>query len=249
MSTTTQAVRVMKASARTAQVVTIEEGRLEALAAPINDRWHAVRKADTEGRVAVGLMLIAAKEQVENSGPDWVKISWEKWCALNIERSMSDINRVMALARSPDPLAALEEERKKRRGQMAAHRAKRQHTAAAVANKDAQVGADAAEDTSSEEPKGREEPEQATVTEITLSGTAFSKVPLDRLCFASFREEIINAKRVAIICVPKEVNEAVQIAALKHLFDRARPGARTQFRQWAEAGREPEQRAEEEAAL
>ena len=84
MSTTTTTPRAIKAATGAAQVVTIEEGRLEALAAQINDRWHAVRKADTEGRVAVGLMLLAAKEQVENSGPDWVKISWEKWCERNI---------------------------------------------------------------------------------------------------------------------------------------------------------------------
>ena len=226
-----------------AQVVTIEAGRLERLAEEINDRWHEVEKADTEGRIAVGRMLIDAKEQVEKGGgSEWIKISWAKWCEHHIERSISDINKVMALAGAPDPLAALEEERKKRRDQMAALKLKKE-AAPAITKKDAQLGASGAVDSGNEEPSGQEEaepePEQAAVTEIPLSGAAFSKITLDRLCFASFREEIVNGKKVAtIICVPKAVDEAVQVAAVKHLFTLALPGARTQIRQWVESGEE-----------
>jgi hypothetical protein len=232
-----------------ATVVTMPEGTLEGLAEEINERWHAVRRADTEGRIAVGRMLIDAKEQVEKGGPDWIKVSWEKWCARHIERSMSDINKVIALAKSLDPLAALEEERRKRREQMAALKVKRRSVAAA-ANEDAQLGA------SGDDDKGTEDHEEAEatpvasddVTEITLSRD-FSNITLDRLCFASFREQIINAKRVAIICVPKALDEGVQVAALKHLFDLAAPGARTQIRQWVETGEAAiEQRAVEEVS-
>src|SRR5580704_14116119 len=126
-----------------AAIVTIAEGKLDKLAEEINDRWHALRRADTEERIAVGRMLLVAKQQVEKSGPDWVKVSWEKWCARNIERSMSDINKVMALATAPDPLAALEKERADRRKAMAELKAKRAQ--AAAIKEDAQLGANDAE--------------------------------------------------------------------------------------------------------
>ena len=66
---------------------------------------------------------------------------------------------------------------------------------------DAHVGASGAEVSGNVEPSGQEEAEaeQAAATEIPLSDAAFSEITIERLCFASFREETVNAMRVAIM--------------------------------------------------
>lgn len=93
---------------------------LSDLAAEIN---AALKQADS-ARLLAGRLLLEAREIFEASRGDGD--SWRGWCATNIPaRSYRDIKRVMALARSADPKAALVEEREKARRGMAANRARR----------------------------------------------------------------------------------------------------------------------------
>src|SRR6266699_319549 len=90
---------------------------LSDLAAEIN---AALNQADSS-RLQAGRLLLQAREIFDASKVQGD--SWRGWCATNIPaRSYRDIKRVMALARSSDPTAALAEERNKARRGMAANR-------------------------------------------------------------------------------------------------------------------------------
>ena len=87
---------------------------LIALAAEIN---AALRQADSS-RLDAGRLLLQAREifEADKAQGD----SWRAWCATNIpDRSYRDIKRVMALARSSNPTAALAKERDEARLRMA----------------------------------------------------------------------------------------------------------------------------------
>jgi Protein of unknown function (DUF3102) len=91
---------------------------LESRAASINRHIDLFLRADASAqsnRIAAGQELIAAKEMVEHG-------KWEAWCAANIKRSQRDIQRLMKIAGSDDPIAALEQERDRAREGMAEHR-------------------------------------------------------------------------------------------------------------------------------
>jgi hypothetical protein len=143
-----------------AEVVPIVQGKLEKFAQEINDQWHDAHRASIPARIEIGKMLLKAKDLIETrnrAGNAWIKISWTKWCAHNIEKSMSDINKVIALAEHPDPLGALEEERAKRREAMRLLKERTQPAAAkgkdgaSTTASDAQVGAEGSGEGSSDE--------------------------------------------------------------------------------------------------
>jgi len=64
-------------------------------------------------RITAGKKLLEAQERVQRgeAGP----ITWTAWVKTNIDRSMRDVQKCMALARSDDPKRALEHERTARR--------------------------------------------------------------------------------------------------------------------------------------
>jgi hypothetical protein len=91
---------------------------LEQFAAAINQE---LRQADYS-RLAAGRLLLQAREIFEATKAEGD--SWRAWCASNIPgRSYRDIKRVMALARSADPVAAVASEREANRARKAAGRA------------------------------------------------------------------------------------------------------------------------------
>jgi len=89
------------------------------LAAEIN---AALRQADST-RLHAGRLLLQAREIFEAGKAQGD--TWRAWCTTNIpNRSYRDIKRVMALARSADPAAALTKEREKARLGVAEKRAR-----------------------------------------------------------------------------------------------------------------------------
>lgn len=65
-------------------------------------------KAD-EFRISAGIKLADAKDRVragEDGAPDWAG-----WCAVNLKRTHRYANKLIAFARAPDPVAAVEKER------------------------------------------------------------------------------------------------------------------------------------------
>jgi len=79
---------------------------LETIAGKIN----AYLKRSDDQRVSAAVLLREAKERVE--GGEAGNISWVGWCRVNIKRrngkprSLRDIERLIAAAYAPDPLAA-----------------------------------------------------------------------------------------------------------------------------------------------
>jgi hypothetical protein len=68
-------------------------------------------------RIKVGELLIDAQKRVRSG--EYGNIGWQAWCELKIKRSGCDIRKCMKIARADDPMAALEEERKKNADRMA----------------------------------------------------------------------------------------------------------------------------------
>lgn len=82
----------------------------------------AFGEADSS-RLRAGRLLLQARELFEATKAKGE--SWRGWCTLNITtKKYRDIKRVMALARDPDPAAAIERERAGPRTRMAASRAR-----------------------------------------------------------------------------------------------------------------------------
>lgn len=100
---------------------------LNNLAKEINEKLERASTYETKCdnmRISAGLLLIEAKEEVQKRKDDGEKITWKKWVSDNIVRSVSDANKCIALAASPDPQKASEKEREKAREGMAKKRAK-----------------------------------------------------------------------------------------------------------------------------
>jgi hypothetical protein len=92
---------------------------LTRLAAEINDHFGAADVAGDEHRIAAGQKLNAAQALVvgrQNSRSG--AALWREWLKANVRRSERDCRKVMALARAPDPTAALRQERGKARDGM-----------------------------------------------------------------------------------------------------------------------------------
>ena len=90
---------------------------LASLAAEINAEFTNTESS----RLRTGRLLLQAREvfDADKAPGD----SWRAWCATNIQRSYRDCKRVMALARSPNPVAAVQAERDKASKGMARTRA------------------------------------------------------------------------------------------------------------------------------
>jgi len=84
------------------------------------------KKADTARIEAGKLMLECRSRVVAGEAGDHYKTHFWLWFDANVKgRSRNDAAKVMALASAPDPMAALEEERRKAREGMAATRQRR----------------------------------------------------------------------------------------------------------------------------
>jgi hypothetical protein len=93
-------------SKSTALVPEVPAGLFADDAKQINVR---LKKAE-DYRVEAGRMLLKLRPKVEAAG-----VGWEAWCKVNIDRSYRDVQKVMALAKAPDPEAAGEQERERNR--------------------------------------------------------------------------------------------------------------------------------------
>jgi hypothetical protein len=91
------------------------------LPATLDDLGKAIRdtldRADTSQRraddlrITAGQMLLVAQQRVHEQ-----KLVWSEWLKTNIpDRSDRDVRRLIALAKAPDPEAAIEEDRRKAR--------------------------------------------------------------------------------------------------------------------------------------
>jgi hypothetical protein len=101
------------------------------LAAKINE---AFRSSDSS-RVLAGRLLIRAREKIDTNNRFTIRQrqkAWTTWCAENIQRSMADIRKCMALARAENPAGAATTERAKARVGMAAIRAGRANVSASA---------------------------------------------------------------------------------------------------------------------
>jgi hypothetical protein len=98
---------------------------LDTVAGKIN----ALMKKSDDQRLSAAALLLEAKGRVE-AGEAGNNIDWETWCSVNIKtrdgkpRSYRDVQRLVAIAESPDPQAALDADREKARAGMKATRAR-----------------------------------------------------------------------------------------------------------------------------
>jgi hypothetical protein len=97
---------------------------LDTLAEDINARLEkaeAYARKHKEHRLAAGLQLIEARKRVEAGEAG--EIGWHDWVRANIKRTLRDVQKIMAVARAPDPEKKLAEERDRVREQVRRHRA------------------------------------------------------------------------------------------------------------------------------
>jgi hypothetical protein len=87
---------------------------LEQLALEIEQQFD---RSD-EGRINAGQLLLKARELVRG-GEAGNNITWGEWCSTHMSRSPGDIRKIMRIAGSPDPMAALRQEREAARRRMA----------------------------------------------------------------------------------------------------------------------------------
>jgi hypothetical protein len=98
---------------------------LEQLATEANARLDRAKVAEDRAkdlRISAGQILAEAKDRVRAGEPGHT--NWAKWVRENIKHSYRDANKCIAIARSPDPNAALAAERETARVSMALSRAK-----------------------------------------------------------------------------------------------------------------------------
>ena len=94
-----------------------------------SDMWRRLKTADTSEKKAVdlrieaGRMLIEAWQRVKKGEAG--KTTWKNWVEENVERSLRDVQRLIKLAKAPDPYAARNEENATARTGMAETRAKK----------------------------------------------------------------------------------------------------------------------------
>jgi hypothetical protein len=84
----------------------------------LNERATAINKLFEErdtNRAVLGHELLEAQKQVN---AELGRGHWEEWCAANVKRSQKDIQKIMGIAASPDPIAAHEAEKAATRERM-----------------------------------------------------------------------------------------------------------------------------------
>src|SRR5512138_1635176 len=82
----------------------MENTSLDILAAQINRHFEFLAHVGPhydDHRISVGLLLIAARDSIENG-------KWHDWLKGNIKRSIRDCQKAMALANAPNPRKKLE---------------------------------------------------------------------------------------------------------------------------------------------
>jgi hypothetical protein len=101
----------------------LNDPTLRDLAERINFSFSEVGKHEAGlywARIAAGRDLIIARVKLAEDEPE---TAWEEWCKTNVSaRSQRDIRRCMAMAKSDNPVAAHEEEKRKAREGMQKHR-------------------------------------------------------------------------------------------------------------------------------
>lgn len=91
---------------------------LDLLAAQINRHFASLEDAGPhydDHRISAGLLLVAARGRIESG-------KWHDWLKANINRSIRDCQRAMALAQAPDPRKELADQRKKNREEVRRYR-------------------------------------------------------------------------------------------------------------------------------
>lgn len=96
-------------------VVKLKQSQLtiDDLIRAIHAKFGAAIDSENKGhrcRVQAGQMLIALRKRIE-AGEEGEDVQWWEWYESKFVRSRRDAEKVMALARSPDPEAAAQEER------------------------------------------------------------------------------------------------------------------------------------------
>jgi len=131
-----EAKKVDVASSTVVAQVDIRGGRepaplastLKERAASINALLDGADKDDASGksrRVKAGMELLAARQMFPPTRSGRKESEWLAWCKANIRRSLPDISKIMKIAQSDDPEAALRREREVTRAQAAKHKAAR----------------------------------------------------------------------------------------------------------------------------
>ena len=91
---------------------------LDALATQINRHFELLEHTGLDcddHRISVGQLLIAARGRIESG-------KWHAWLKANINRSIRDCQRAIALAQAPDPRQHLAHQREKNRQQVRRYR-------------------------------------------------------------------------------------------------------------------------------
>jgi hypothetical protein len=107
----------MTAASRARSAI-LDNTSLDTLAAQINRHFEHLEHAGPDYgdyRISVGLFLIAARDRIESG-------KWHAWLKANINRSIRDCQRAIALAQAPDPLRHLTHQREKNRQQVRRYR-------------------------------------------------------------------------------------------------------------------------------
>ncbi|GAB9242097.1 hypothetical protein [Bradyrhizobium diazoefficiens] len=94
-----------------------ETAPLDDVANAINIKLRLADRSDNTAsnhRLAAGQMLVTLRKRVEGEG-----LNWWKWAAGRFDRSRKDIEKIMRLAKSDDPVVAAETERAEARTRMA----------------------------------------------------------------------------------------------------------------------------------
>jgi hypothetical protein len=125
----------MKAAAKTAVTEVVPFRSLDEHVHAVMKRWGALDRSVqkfTDARLSLALELLALKRRIENGEVgDLAAVDWWGWFAENCRRSRSEAEKMLAIAASSDPPAAIAHQRALTPKRVAAHKARQQSGAAA----------------------------------------------------------------------------------------------------------------------